>query len=347
MEKPSIKGFDFIRCLGQGGMASVWEARQHDPDRIVAVKILLDDISSRPKDVEAFYSEAKTAGLLDHPNIVTVFEVGCQKNHYYYVMELAAGYDTSRWLSRKGKLEESDVLTVAESVAVALDYAYETINIIHCDIKPANIVVDSDGTVRITDMGIARFAYSATDEECVSGTPSYMSPEQAMGNEDLDFRADIYSLGATIYHLLSGRALFAGKGENEILQSQLNDTVPDIRLLNPAVTKPCAVMLSRFLAKNRDFRPQSWAEAISMIRDVLAYDENASLQPDNSLNGFSRPSTMPLSDGQEQPSACRFTLENREDVPLAKPMKGFWIAVAIASVAAFILGLSAAKLLFM
>lgn len=332
-------------------MATVWEAQQHDPERRVAVKILNDDISSRPEDVEAFYAEAKTAGLLDHENIVTVFEVGCQAGRYYYVMELAKGYDTGKWLARKGKLVEEDVLTVAESVAVALDYAEQTIGIIHCDIKPGNIMVDGDGTVRITDMGIARFIKGGDACDFISGTPSYMSPEQATGVADLDVRADIYSLGATIYHLLSGRALFAGKSDEEIFECQCTDQVTDIREMNPEVSDACAVMLAKFLAKDRENRPQGWDEAIADIRAVLATEETPGAAQLLGLDHFAHPSTMHLDgpegelvadDGKDEagPEGADGdeTLRGVSNVPHGAGSGGspfFWPVVAVLAVAAF------------
>ncbi len=265
---PQLDGFTFVRLLGRGGMASVWEARQHDPDRVVAIKILNDDISSNPEDVESFYAEAKRAAELDHENIVTVFEVGCQNGHYYYVMELAAGYDTGSWLRRKGQLKPDDVLTIAESVAVALEYAFKTLGIIHCDIKPANIMVDGDGTVRLTDLGIARFVRGPSqDDDYVCGTPAFMSPEQATG-EELDVRADIYSLGATIYNLVTGRRLFDGRSDDAVMDAQCHEQVSDLRDLNPSVTYPFAVLVSQMLAKNRALRPMSWAVVIRDMQRV-------------------------------------------------------------------------------
>lgn len=266
---PHLEGFTFGRCLGRGGMATVWEAYQKDPGRVVAVKILNEDISARPQEVDSFYAEAKLAAALDHPNIVPVFEVGVQRGKYYYcVMELASGYDTCKWLVRKGRLSEADALTIAESVAVALDYASKTLGIIHCDIKPANIMVDGDGMVRITDMGLARLRRTA-DNEYITGTPAYMSPEQTTGAAALDERSDIYSLGATIYHLLAGHALFPAKGNEEIMECQRSVPAPDIREANPDVTPACAAMLARFLAKSPDDRPQSWPEAIDIIHAVM------------------------------------------------------------------------------
>lgn len=262
---PHLDGFTFNRLLGRGGMASVWEARQHDPDRVVAIKLLNDDISENPEDVESFYEEAKHAGELDHENIVTVFEVGCQNGHYYYVMELAAGYDTGKWLKRKGHLAPDDVLTIAESVAVALDYAEKKLGIIHCDIKPGNIMVDSDGTVRVTDLGIARFIKGPNQNDgYVCGTPSFMSPEQARG-EVLDVRSDIYSLGATIYNLVTGRRLFDGRSDDAIMDAQSTDRVCDLRDINPEASYPFAVLVAQMLEKDRSDRPPNWSV---LIRDM-------------------------------------------------------------------------------
>ncbi len=269
---PEIDGFTFIKLLGRGGMASVWEARQHDPDRVVAIKLLDEDIAQSPEDVERFYAEARNAAQLDHANIVTVFEVGCQKGRYYYVMELAAGYDTGKWMKRKGHLKPTDTLTIAESVALALDYAERSIGIIHCDIKPANIMVDGDGTVRLTDLGIARFVrnQNANDDDSIFGTPAYMAPEVVRGVPDLDARSDMYSLGATLYHLLTGHPLFEGFSENDIMLKQCNEQVPDVRDINPEVSAPYAALLSLLLAKDRDARPRTWSLAIRDIQRVAS-----------------------------------------------------------------------------
>jgi serine/threonine-protein kinase len=242
-------------------------------------------------------------------------------------MELAAGYDTGRWLRRKGQLKPDDVLTIAESVAVALDYAVKKLGIIHCDIKPANIMVDGDGTVRITDMGIARFIKGAQTTEFISGTPCYMSPEQATGEAELDSRADIYSLGATIYHLLTGRALFAGKKDDEILECQCTDQMPDVREFNPAVSRPCAVLLAKFLAKDRDNRPAGWSEAIADIRAVLAFDDAKRKRGGvKGLERFEAPSTMALADPvRDEASGLSALLR-----------KFFWPVVGVAAVVAFL-----------
>ena len=308
---PELEGFSFIRLLGRGGMASVWEARQKDPDRIVAIKILNEDISDRPEEVESFYAEAKRAAQLDHENIVTVFEVGCQNGHYYYVMEFAAGYDTGKWLKRKGQLKPDDVLTIAESTAVALNYAEKTLGIIHCDIKPANLMVDGDGTVRITDLGISRVVRGPNiNDGYICGTPSFMSPEQARG-ESLDVRADIYSLGATLYNLVTGHKLFADRSENEIMEAQGREQVCDLRDFCPAASYPFAVLVSQMLAKDRRLRPLNWS---FVIRDMQRVRQG--LMPLGDMPGPGE-STMALN----PPSAADAAIASQSEAALEPTRK--------------------------
>lgn len=298
---PDLPGFVFKRLLGRGGMAAVWEAEQLDPLRVVAIKVLNSDFAKSPSDIENFYSEAKIAAELDHENIVTVFEVGCHEGIYYYVMELASGYDTGTWLRRKGHLDETSVLTIAESVGVALQYAMDELGIIHRDIKPENIMVDGDGTVRLTDLGIACFVSGKNpDDEYVSGTPAYMSPEQVAGAPDIDVRADIYSLGATMYHLVTGRTLFHGHTDDfDLMNLQRTAQVPDLRTFNPAISAPFAKLVACFLAKDRSKRPQNWDEALRDIRRVLRRRNPRARLPQN------KESTMALLPGNKIRNARR------------------------------------------
>lgn len=335
---PRLDGFTIVRQLGHGGMATVWEARQHDPPRTVAIKLLNSDFAENPEDVENFYGEAKRAAELDHENIVTVFEVGCQKGRYYYVMELAAGYDTRTWMLRKGRLGEGDALTIAESVAVALDYAFKTIGIVHCDIKPANIMVDGDGTVRLTDLGIAKVVRGTRqDDGYVSGTPAFMSPEQVRG-DDLDVRADIYSLGATIYTLVTGRRLFEGKKDAEAMQAQCTEQVDDLRCLNPDISYPFAVLVSQMLAKDKVNRPMSWSVVMRDIQRVRQGQLPLGSVSEDAISTMRLDPPPPALEQEEQPA--------QESHPPARPSRrDFWrnfiwiAATVVAAVASFAIAL--------
>jgi serine/threonine-protein kinase len=267
-----IENFEIIGRLGQGGMATVWKARQASLDRMVAIKVLAATFITDPADVARFREEARAAGKLKHPGIVQVYDANFKDGAYYFVMELVDGYTVGEWIRRKGRLEEHDALTVAESVIAALDYAWSQFGIIHCDIKSDNIMVDADGTVKVTDLGLARAISSMQarePEQEVLGTPAFMSPEQVTGQSDLDCRADIYALGATIYHMVTGHLLFAKGGtDDEIMQKQLVGTVPSPAREVSGLTPGFVLLLAKMLAKDRKYRPQDWKQVLADIRRV-------------------------------------------------------------------------------
>lgn len=257
-----ISGFEIIEKLGAGGMAAVWKARQVSLDRIVAIKIMHNQQASDPGDIQRFQSEAQAAAKLKHPGIVQVYDANVENGMYFFVMEYVAGYTVGDWVRRKGPLSEKDVLLVADCVADALEYAWNSAKIIHCDIKPDNVMIDADGTVKVADLGLARTmnAMTISDEltDEILGTPSYISPEQATGVMDLDFRADIYSLGAMMYHLITGKIMFAGETDDRVLELQVSGTVEDPLDINPHITKGMCSVIEKMLAKKREDRYSSW-----------------------------------------------------------------------------------------
>lgn len=267
-----IPGFEIIEKIGAGGMATVWKARQVSLDRIVAIKIMNAQLALDPADIQRFQSEAQAAAKLKHQGIVQVYDANVDGGMYYFVMEYVAGYTVGDWVRRKGILTEKDALLVADCVADALEYAWNTARIIHCDIKPDNIMIDADGTVKVADLGLARtinamsFSEEFTDE--VLGTPAYISPEQATGNLDLDFRADIYSLGAMMYHLVTGKLMFTGHPDDKVLEMQVSDQVEDPIDINPHLTKGMCTVLEKMLAKNKDDRYASWEAVRADIAKV-------------------------------------------------------------------------------
>jgi len=261
MSDISIPGFEIVEKVGQGGMASVWKARQVSLDRIVAIKVLAARLAGDEEDVARFQAEARAAAKLKHPGIVQVHDANAVAGMYYFVMEYVAGYTAGDWVRRKGVLKEKDALLVAECVADALGYAWKSAGIIHCDIKPDNVMVDADGTVKVADLGLARTisAMSAEDEaDEVMGTPAYVSPEQAAGEAGLDCRTDIYALGATLYHLLTGKMLFEGQPEEKVMSLQITDTVPHPYDLNPKLSRGMCRLIEKMLAKSKDDRESNW-----------------------------------------------------------------------------------------
>ncbi len=266
-----IEGFEIIEKLGTGGMATVWRARQLSLDRIVAVKILSSRLTADPSDVERFQEEARAAARLKHPGIVQVYDANAQEGVYFFVMEFVAGYTVGDWLERKGVLSEANALLVGECVADALSYAWQQAQIIHCDIKPDNVMIDADGTVKVADLGLARtlskMGHDAANED-IMGTPAYMSPEQARGDAALDCRADIYSLGAMLYQIVTGKMLFEGSSETEIVDLQVTERVADPIDLNPRLSKAVCWLIEKMLAKDRGYRHQDWEAVRQDIKRV-------------------------------------------------------------------------------
>lgn len=266
-----IAGFEILEKVGEGGMATVWKARQLSLDRIVAIKVLSSRLACDPRDLDRFQAEAKAAARLKHPGIVQVYDAGTDGGLYYFVMEFVGGYTLGDWVRRKGRLPEREALAVADCVADALGYAWETQRIIHCDIKPDNIMVDTDGTVKVADLGLARTLAAITrvdrpDE--VVGTPAYMAPEQVRGDAEQDFRTDIYALGATLYHLLTGHLLFEGQPDQKVLELQISGTVEDPCDQFSGLSNTVCWLMEKLLAKAPDDRYRSWAELRADLQRV-------------------------------------------------------------------------------
>jgi len=272
----SIDGFEILSKVGEGGMASVWKARQVSLDRIVAIKVLSAKFSSDLEDVRRFQQEAQSTAKLKHPGIIQVYDANVKAGLYYFVMEYISGYTVGDWVRRKGVLKEKDALLVAECVADALGDAWEKERVIHCDIKPDNVMIDEDGTVKLADLGLARTISTMTaaaDTDEVMGTPAYMSPEQVQGRQDLDCRADIYSLGAMLYHLVTGRMLFEGADDDDVMRKQICDTVDDPMDINPQLSKGICWLIERMTAKDVEFREDGWdavrADIVRVRRGLL------------------------------------------------------------------------------
>jgi len=275
-EPPEIPGYEFLRLIGEGGMAAVWAARQKALDRVVAVKIFRRG-GADPEWVSRFQAEARTAARLVHPGIVQIYDAGEAGDFLYYVMELVEGCTVAELIQIKGRLQERHALAVALGVAEALRYAWDKAGIIHCDVKPANILIDREGVVRVTDLGLSRSAYSRplAEEAEIAGTPNYASPEQAGGEERLDFRTDIYSLGATLYHMVTGRLPFGEYPPLEVLRCQQEGFLPDPAELNPELSPAAAWLIEKMMMRDRRNRYGSWD---AVVEDIEAVRERGVLK---------------------------------------------------------------------
>ena len=267
----ALPGFELIEKAGQGGMAEVWKARQVSLDRVVAIKILHPQLSNNTDEIDRLLTEARAAAKLKHQGIVQVYDAGKSGGHYYIVMEFIAGYSIGEWLRRKNIIEEREALLVAECVATALHYAWATARIIHCDIKPDNIMVDRDGAIKVADLGLAhmvnpRLARPKVEE--IIGTPSYISPEQSQGEDSLDCRTDIYALGAMLYHMVTGRRLFEKYPDLEAMDRQITDFEPDPIEFNPNLSAGICWLIEKMLVKDREGRQADWDEVMGDIKAV-------------------------------------------------------------------------------
>ena len=271
-----IPNLKLIEKVGEGGMAVVWKAWDIPNQRLVAVKILNAEYAHDGPEVRQFRSEERVMEEINHPGIVRAYDFDNGNGNWYYVMEFVDGYTFADLLRRKQHVSEPDCLLICESVASALDYAWNDHGIVHCDLKPENIMINSDGVIKLTDLGIShRFEYKSGPQEVpthVLGTPAYVSPEQVYGDVELDCRADIYSLGATLYHLSTGRVLFPGLDtENMMIAHCHEDTqARDPRTYRPGLSEGFCQLLEVMLVKNRDYRIASWKDVFLMCRDVEA-----------------------------------------------------------------------------
>lgn len=294
MNTTSFRGYEILEVLPAGGMSAVYKARQLSLDRIVAIKAL-PPMGVAPADVEKFMAEARITASLKHPNIVQVYDFGRSEDGvYYFVMEYISGYSVAAWIHRKQYLSEENSLLCGLSVAGAMNYAWQKAGIVHCDIKPDNVIIDDDGTVKLADLGLARSVRSILgqarpDDRLIFGTPNYISPEQSRGNEPLDYRADIYSLGAMLYHCMTGIMPFEGMPPLEVMDRQITDFIPDPQDVNPRISVWSACLIEKMMAKNRKFRQKNWDEALRDISNARSeMMPQGSLSPDDVVSTVKR-----------------------------------------------------------
>lgn len=254
--------YNIIGELGQGAMGTVYKAVDPLIDRIVAIKTINLSLALDEKDEyeSRFYQEAKAAGRLSHPNIVTIYDVGKSDEIAYIAMEFLQGRELRDILNDGKRLPVEQVINIVAQVAQGLAYAHEY-GVVHRDVKPSNIMIVRDGHVKITDFGIARMASAAvrTQTGMVLGSPKYMSPEQVVGQQT-DQRSDIFSLGVMLYEMLTGQAPFAGENVNAIMYQTLNSVPPPPSTLSPNVPEMLNFIVAKALAKKLEHRYQDAKE---------------------------------------------------------------------------------------
>ncbi len=296
--QPTLGRYEIEKELGRGAMGVVYLGRDPNINRMVAIKTLMlegdSNVGSVKEIKERFFREAESAGTLNHPNIVRIFDAGEENDVAYIAMELLDGQDLTKNTSKDTLLPMGKVVEYISTVADALDYAHKQ-GIVHRDIKPANIMLIKDGSVRVADFGIARItASSNTATGTVMGTPSYMSPEQVAGRK-VDGRSDLFSLTVALFELLTGEKPFkGGDGIGTLLFQIANDPTPDIRVINPAIPAALKGVVERGLQKNPDDRFQRGSEMAAALRTALTSSVVVISAPKADINRTTSPITSPV-----------------------------------------------------
>ncbi len=284
-ELRKLGNFELMQRIGQGGMGAVYKARQVTLDRIVALKVLPPTLAKQPTFIERFLREARASARLSHPNIVSGIDVGEDGGVYYFAMEFIEG-SSAKSLIRQGGQSEEQVLKIGSFIADALAHAHGH-GILHRDIKPDNILIDNEGTPKLCDLGLARLDYQTEDEKGLTqdgatlGTPYYMSPEQARGQHDLDPKTDLYSLGATLYHLLTGKPIFDGATAAVIMSMHVNTKCSSPVDAGAHASKGLVAILAKLLTKDRADRYKSAAKLVEDLNRVAKGEspQHAALPP--------------------------------------------------------------------
>ena len=268
-DKVFFGNYELERELGQGGMGTVYLARDNGLNRKVALKILKTDLSDDPAFAQKFLDEVEVTASLAHPNIIRVYTLGEQDGQLYLVMEHLDQPSLEQRMDQTGKLSERDVLEIGIGIASALQFAHEETGMIHRDIKPGNILFGRGNIPKLADFGLAAGARSALGQQDeIWGTPYYVSPER-LNREEEDIRSDIYSLGTTLYHAMAGRAPFEADTAEEVAKRHLFDRPPPLRSLCPSANEQTVYTVDRCLQKKNQERWRNYEELILQLQDAL------------------------------------------------------------------------------
>ena len=263
-----IPGYKIKSKLGAGAMATVFLARQLSLDRLVAIKILPKKFSDNEKFIDRFYKEGRAAAKLNHPNIVTAYDVGKAAEHHYFVMEYVDGPTLYDRIKQGKHIREAEAIQVAIQVTHALQHAHQR-GFVHRDIKPKNIMISKHGVVKLADLGLARAMSDKDAAEAEAGraygTPYYISPEQIRGEVHIGPPADIYGLGATFYHMVTGKVPYAGKNPSAVMHKHLkSELIPPDHLVSK-LSAGCAQVIEMMMAKNSKDR---YHNATDLLTDL-------------------------------------------------------------------------------
>jgi len=307
--------YELVGKLGQGAMGSVYLANRLSTGQKVAIKILPHDLARDQEFLERFRREARAALKISHPNVVAAYDVGVADSYNFIALEYIDGPNLELLLQKKGRLSEAELLKITSEIAMALEAAEEQ-GIVHRDIKPANILMNSAGVSKLTDLGLA--SASKGDQRVTMagfavGTPFYISPEQARGDLDVDCRADIYSLGATLYHLATGALPFPGNNPVVIMTKHLQEMPPAPHIRQPGVSERISAMIMKMMAKDPGERYQSATELKADVERMKT----------GQMPGGTKPPPLPTSSRRVVPSP------SKPVIPSASAKSGFEHLIAL------------------
>lgn len=290
--------YELLEHIGGGGMADVYKAHDNVLDRLVAVKILHAQLAGDAEFIEKFHREAQGAAKLSHSNIVNIYDVGEEADKHYIVMEYVAGETLKTRIQQQGHLSVAESLRIGKEIAKALAHAHEN-NLVHCDIKPHNILVMADGRIKVADFGIARAVTSSTMtyNGTVVGSVHYFSPEQAKGTK-ITPKSDIYSLGVVLYEMLTGQLPFVGETTVSIALKHLQEEPASVRQLDATIPPIVEAIVQWAMAKEPDERPSSeeLVTEISQAEDML--NPGAAISP-AAVDPFATQMMPRVAEGQE------------------------------------------------
>ncbi|MCX6911268.1 MAG: protein kinase, partial [Verrucomicrobia bacterium] len=274
----SFAGYEIVAKLGEGGFGAVYKARQPTLDRLVALKILAPHLAADAEFVARFKREATLAASLNHPNMVLVFAAGESDGGHYMAMEFIEGETLRHRIENQGRLDSREAIAVAVYVAQALQYAWNKSHLIHRDIKPDNVFLSKAGEVKVGDLGLAKNVGQSTAGMTATGmmmgSPHYISPEQASAKKDIDFRADIYSLGCTLYHMLTGKPPYEGNDPMVVMGQHVNAPPPAMFKVWPQCPMPLGLLVGKMLKKNPRERPE-----LTAVHEKIAAMQAAAAAP--------------------------------------------------------------------
>ncbi len=309
MTPPEVKGYEVLRLLGESAVTELWCAYQPSLERFVSLKFMRKELVEDADEVERFVAEARRAASLRHASIVTIYDVGLADGRPYTIMEYVDGCTLYEQLTREGPLPPERAVRIACAVADALGYAWDHAQLIHRNVSPAVIRLDADGSVKVNYIGLSlrvdlKRPSIRLEPGCIEGTPYYMSPEQARGGADIDHRTDMYGLGATLYHMLTGRMPFGEYPPLEAVHRQIHDLLPHPSAIGVNdLPETLLQTLSRLLRKHGAARFETWKDAREALKRSCT--RGVVLKKRTSTTAPREPSTLDLAPPPPEPAPAR------------------------------------------